>query len=376
MSVYLVIGTRPELIKTAPVAFALKKSGIPFRIINTAQHKDLLDPYWNIFGLKPDYSLDVMVSGQSLASLTSRILLQLQEFLDKLKEKPALLMAQGDTTTVMGTAMLAFYNKIPFGHIEAGLRSFDLDNPFPEEYNRKVASITTQLHFAPTELSRQNLLKENIQDNDIHVVGNTVVDALQYISLTKEFNVAGFNNRSLDQSLGKETVLITCHRRENHGENLNKIVAAVEELVRQNSQYTFIWLLHPNPNVKNVISNSTLKDYSNFILTQPVDYWDLLKLLSQSKIILTDSGGIQEEAPSFGKPLIVLREVTERPEAVLAGCAKLAGAKTSLIIEAFEWARQYKASSTLNPYGDGLAAERIAAIVKTFLLNSSGNFYN
>jgi UDP-N-acetylglucosamine 2-epimerase len=368
MSVYLVIGTRPELIKTAPVAFALKKAGIPFRIINTAQHKDLLDPYWNIFGLKPDYSLDVMVSGQSLASLTSRILLQLQQFLDKLEEKPSLLMAQGDTTTVMGTAMLAFYNKIPFGHIEAGLRSFDLDNPFPEEYNRKVASITTRLHFAPTELSKQNLLKENIRDNDIHVVGNTVVDALQYISSTKEFNAAGFNNSSLNQSLGKETVLITCHRRENHGENLNNIVAAVEELVKQNSRYTFIWLLHPNPNVKNVISTSTLKDYSNFILTQPVDYWDLLKLLSKSKIILTDSGGIQEEAPSFGKPLIVLRDVTERPEAVLAGCAKLTGAKTSLIIEAFEWARQYKASSTINPYGDGLAAARIAAIVKTFLL--------
>ncbi|THU41511.1 UDP-N-acetylglucosamine 2-epimerase (non-hydrolyzing) [Niastella caeni] len=367
MSVYLVIGTRPELIKTAPVAFALKKTGIPFRIVNTAQHKDLLDPYWNIFGLKPDYSLDVMVSGQSLTSLTSRILLQLQDFLDKLEEKPALLMAQGDTTTVMGTAMLAFYNKIPFGHIEAGLRSFDLDNPFPEEYNRKVASITTQLHFAPTEVSRQNLLKENIRENDVYVVGNTVVDALQYISSTEMFKTAGFNNSNLDQCLGKDIVLITCHRRENHGENLNNIVAAVEELVRQYTQFKFVWLLHPNPNVKNVISTSKLKTYSNFVLTEPVDYWDLLKLLSQSRIILTDSGGIQEEAPSFGKPLIVLRNVTERPEAVLAGCAKLTGANTSLILETFEWAKQYKSSSNINPYGDGRAADRIAAIVKHFL---------
>lgn len=367
MSVYLVIGTRPELIKTAPVAFALKKADIPFRIINTAQHKDLLDPYWNIFGLKPDYSLDVMLSGQSLASLTSRILLQLQDFLDKLQEKPSLLMAQGDTTTVMGTAMLAFYNKIPFGHIEAGLRSFDLDNPFPEEYNRKIASITTQLHFAPTDLSKQNLLKENIREETIQVVGNTVVDALEYIRSTDIFKAGGFNNNNLNQCLGKDLVLITCHRRENHGENLKNIVAAVEELIKKNGQYTFVWLLHPNPNVKNVISTSALKDYSNFILTQPVDYWDLLKLLSLSKIILTDSGGIQEEAPSFGKPLIVLRDVTERPEAVLAGCAKLTGAKTSLIIEAFEWARNYSASSTINPYGDGRAAERIAEVVKSFL---------
>lgn len=367
MNVQIIIGTRPELIKMAPVAYALKENEIPFSIINTAQHTDLLDPYWKVFGLKPDISLEVMKSGQSLTSLSSRIILQLQEYFDSLTTKPSLVLAQGDTTTVMGAAMVSFYNRIAFGHVEAGLRSNDLENPFPEEFNRKVTGITADFHFAPTENSRQNLLRENIRDEKIFVVGNTVVDALNHIRTSPEFNDQPFNNAHLRNLEGKNTVLITCHRRENHGKNLHSIINAVETLVGKHPELTFVWLLHPNPNVKTVISQSSLQEYSNFVLTEPLDYWDLLKMLKKCSIILTDSGGIQEESPSFGKPLIVLRTVTERPEAVQQGMARLAGADPEKILEAFAWAETYKANNFINPYGDGEAAKRIAGVIRDFL---------
>ena len=371
MNVQIIIGTRPELIKMAPVAYALRESEIPFSLINTAQHTDLLDPYWKVFGLKPDASLDVMKSGQSLTSLTSRIILQLQEYFDSLTSKPSLILAQGDTTTVMGAAMVAFYNRIPFGHVEAGLRSHDLENPFPEEFNRKITGITADFHFAPTENSKRNLLKENINSEKIFVVGNTVVDALNHIRTSPEFNEQPFNNEQLRKLDGKQTVLITCHRRENHGKNLHAIIEAVEALVHKHPELTFVWLLHPNPNVKTVISKSALQDYSNFVLTEPLDYWDLLKMLGKCRIILTDSGGIQEEAPSFGKPLIVLRSVTERPEAVEQGMARLAGADPEKIKEAFSWAENYKANDFINPYGDGASAKRIAGVIRKFLLQTT-----
>jgi UDP-N-acetylglucosamine 2-epimerase (non-hydrolysing) len=271
---------------------------------------------------------------------------------------PRVILAQGDTTTVMAASMVAFYNKINFVHLEAGLRSFDLQQPFPEEFNRKVASVTTALHLAPTETAKANLLKEGIDNQIIKVIGNTVVDALEWIRKAPDFETGAFGVAELNTICKNETVLITCHRRENHGANLDGIILAVNELLRAYPALHFVWLLHPNPNVKEKVLNASLKNYTNFHCLDPLDYWDLLKLLSRCKVAITDSGGIQEEAPSFGKPLIVLREVTERPEAVSAGMAKLTGAQHDKIIEAFKWAVNYQPQHFNNPYGDGHAAEK------------------
>ncbi|MBL7726089.1 MAG: UDP-N-acetylglucosamine 2-epimerase (non-hydrolyzing) [Dinghuibacter sp.] len=362
--ILFVIGTRPELIKVAPVVMELKRQGkTNYKIVNTGQHKELLHPYWKVFGIQPDYDLDVIVPNQHLSQLTARALMQLQQLLESLAQPPRIILAQGDTTTVMAASMVAFYNKIGFAHLEAGLRSFDLYQPFPEEFNRKVASVTTAIHLAPTETAKQNLLNENVPEKDIHVIGNTVVDALEWIRRSPGFATDGFGIAELNEVCGKETVLITCHRRENHGEHLQVILGAVETLVEQHPELNFVWLLHPNPNVKEKVLAAGINRHANFFCFDPLDYWDLLKLLSRSKLAITDSGGIQEEAPSFGKPLIVLREVTERPEAVVAGMAKLAGPNHNNIINAFEWALQYRPADLNNPYGDGRSAERAARLL-------------
>lgn len=364
MALLVVVGTRPELIKLAPVVYSLKKKKIPYVLLNTAQHKNLLDPYWKVFGLKPDAELDVMVPGQSLSALTARVLQQLQEYIDGSANKPTAIMAQGDTTTVMAASMVAFYNNIPFAHVEAGLRSFDYLNPFPEEFNRRVASLITRFHFAPTGMSAKQLRNEGIKKSDIHLVGNTVVDSLQYISKTKTFRQPEYSNPALNVLQDKKFVLITCHRRENHGENFKKITTAIQKLITDNPQLTFLWILHPNPNIKKGLEASSITANKNFLLVDPVEYWDLLKLIKNCFIVITDSGGIQEEAPSFGKPLLVMREVTERPEAVKKGFSKLVGVSQKKILAGFKWAATVKLAKGSNPYGDGRASEKIAAVLK------------
>lgn len=329
MKIILIVGTRPELIKIAPIALRLNQLGLrgKYAIVNTAQHKDLLEPYWKAFNLSADYSLDAMVPGQSLSNLTARLLIQIQDLFDNLGYKPLAVVAQGDTTTVLTASMVCFYNKIPFIHVEAGLRSFDLDNPFPEEYNRKLASVAASIHFAPTSKSRDNLVKEGIPGEKIEVTGNTVVDALNFIKESSNFGKSYQNSElALRLKQSAKVVLITSHRRENHGQNLVEIVESVDFLAKKYHELTFVWPVHPNPNVVSIISSSGLGQNNNVLIIPPVEYWDLLMLMNQSVLLLTDSGGIQEEAPSFNVPVLVLRNVTERPEGVESGISILVGA--------------------------------------------------
>lgn len=364
MKLTFIIGTRPELIKVAPVIWAIKKNNIDFDVVNTAQHKDLLDPYWETFDIKPTHILDVMVPSQNLASLTARAINQIQTYLDTVMIKPTIISAQGDTTTVMASAMVSFYNGIKFAHIEAGLRSFDFENPFPEEYNRRIASISADYHFCPTRISEENLLNEGILMDKIFVVGNTVVDSLSSIGFSANFEKSSWVNRDLQKTeYFDQTILVTCHRRENHGANLIKIIEAISELAKENSRILFVWTLHPNPNVKQKVLDSELAKLDNVILTEPLEYIDILKLLKRSFCAISDSGGIQEEAPSFQTPVLVLREATERPEGVTAGIAFLVGADKDKIIHKFNQLKHTYPIFDKNPYGDGQAGEMIVDIL-------------
>ena len=368
MKVTFIIGTRPELIKVAPVIIEIAKEKIDFDVVNTAQHKELLDPYWDSFGIKPTHVLDVMVKGQNLASLSARALFQIQEYIDNVKTKPTIILAQGDTTTVMASAMVSFYNNIKFAHLEAGLRSFDYRNPFPEEFNRKVASITADYHFCPTELSKQNLLNEGIVESKIHVVGNTVVDSLGIILKNGTFTNSDFLNSKLNLVKNyAKTVLITCHRRENQGDNLLQIIDGVLRLAKGEEETIFIWTMHPNPGVKEVIQNSLLIKQENVLFVEPLDYLDLLKILKLSFCAITDSGGIQEEAPSFETPVLVMRDTTERPEAVHAGMAFLTGANSDNIVNSYENLKNNNIKFSSNPYGDGFSSERVVKIITNIL---------
>lgn len=365
MKISFIIGTRPELIKVAPIILELLNTEIPFDIVNTAQHKDLLEPYWNTFGIKPTHVLDLMVKGQTLTALTTRAVNQIQQYLDEQIKHPDIILAQGDTTTVMAASMVSFYNSIKFAHLEAGLRSFDFKNPFPEEYNRKIASICAEYHFCPTETSKQNLINENIEEYKIHVVGNTVIDALNLVVKSKNFELTKFQNEKLNLVQHfEEVVLITCHRRENQGDNLNQIINAIFDLTNIYKDTLFIWALHPNPNVGEVVKKSLLGDISNVLLVPPLEYLDLLKILKLSFCVISDSGGIQEESPSFNTPVIILRETTERPEGVKIGISFLTGPNRRQIIETFIKLKNQKIHIKSNPYGDGLSSGRIIEILR------------
>ena len=369
----IVIGTRPELIKLAPVIReAQRHPELQATIINTGQHRELMEPLWELFDCQYDIKLDIIQPGQSLASLTARAINGLEETLCKLidekslSEENAVIMAQGDTTTVMAAAMCAFYRQIPFAHIEAGLRSFDLDHPFPEEFNRRVASIVTHYHFTPTARSTENLKKEHVPNCHIHQVGNTVVDALTMVQSADNFHTRPFNEAQLNTLAPskKSLVLITCHRRENHGSGVTELIQAIDFLAHNHPDLTFIWPVHLNPNVYQPVHKSILKSRQNVLLTKPLDYIDLLKVISLSKIILSDSGGIQEEAPSFGVPVLILREITERPEAVEAGLSKLVGCTYDNILNGFSIYKDFETQSS-NPYGDGTAARQICEALTT-----------
>ncbi|MBT9177153.1 MAG: UDP-N-acetylglucosamine 2-epimerase [Firmicutes bacterium] len=355
-----VVGTRPEAIKMAPVMLALKaESWTNVRVLATAQHRHMLDQVMNFFGIEPDIDLNIMWPNQALTTLTARLLLELDDVL--LAEKPDVVLAQGDTTTVMTVALACFYHRIPFGHVEAGLRTWDMQNPFPEEANRVIAGRLARWHFAPTESSRQNLLREGVSNADIVVTGNTVIDAL-LMTASKELDVG----IELDDT--KRLVLVTFHRRENFGEPFRNICRALRTLAERNPDIQILYPVHPNPNVKDV-AHEMLGDCSNIILCEPLDYAPFIGAMKKSYLIISDSGGVQEEAPALGKPVLVLRDETERPEAVEMGVVKLVGPNYERIVEEAQLLLDdesaYRAMARgVSPYGDSKGAERIVAVLR------------
>ena len=370
-----VFGTRPEAIKMAPVVMELEKNKNDFESIVciTAQHREMLDQVLHLFNIKPDYDLNIMKHNQDLWTLTSGVLLQMKEVFEK--TRPHVVLVHGDTTTALATSLSAFYAKIPIGHVEAGLRTFNKHYPFPEELNRVVADSVSSLYFAPTQQSVENLLKENIAADKIYLTGNTVIDALLHTVNNNEFDLSEFN---IDKNL--KTILLTSHRRENFGEPLENICKAVKILIEKNSDIQVIYPVHLNPNVRNTVFGM-LEGIDRVKLIEPLEYAPFAGLMKQSHIILTDSGGVQEEAPSLGKPVFVLRDETERPEAVEFGTVKLVGSNTEKIVnsvqELLDSEEKYNLmASATNPYGDGLATSRIIEALKNnkeFLIKSLEN---
>ncbi len=367
-NILVVFGTRPEVIKLAPVILEMKKFPEYFNVIicNTEQQKELSNQTLAYFGLKADINLDVMKPDQSLLEVQTRILNALNEVFNTNKIDAT--VVQGDTMTVLCGALASFYNKIPVFHVEAGLRSYDIYEPFPEEVMRQMTSRVAELHFAPTEKNRQALLKENILDEKIHVVGNTVIDALFCLSEETLSKAAKFFKEK-DVTVDDKLVLITAHRRENHGERIDRIIAAIKHLAEKYSDHTFIIPVHPNPNVKNKI-HERLGQYENIKLLAPLDYPYLVYLMKNAKLILTDSGGIQEEAPSFGCPTFVMRYETERQEGIDAGVSTLVGADYDKIVSLSEKILSDSKENTRlkasNPYGDGTSAKKITSIIKEY----------
>lgn len=356
------VGTRPEAIKMAPVILALKKRPeFDVRVLATAQHRQMLDQVLSFFDIKADFDLDIMQPNQALTTLTARLLLALDEVLQSTKFDAVLL--QGDTTTVMTAALACFYHRIPVGHVEAGLRTGDIHNPFPEEANRVIAGKLARWHFAPTEGSRRNLLKEHIPDSEIIVTGNTVIDAL-LMTAKKDIELPV----AIDP--GRRVVLVTSHRRENFGEPFRRICRALRTLAEKNPEVQFIYPVHPNPNVKEV-AYEFLADLANFKLFEPLDYAYFISMMKRAHIIITDSGGVQEEAPALGKPVLVLRDETERPEAVEEGVVRLVGSNYDRIVSEVQHLLDdesaYKEIARgLSPYGDGHAAERIVKTLSEY----------
>jgi len=364
IKVLSVFGTRPEAIKMAPVVKALERhpDRISSRVCVTAQHREMLDQVLTLFGITPDHDLDLMQENQSLSGLTARVFTELEPVLKA--EAPDWVLVQGDTTTVMAAALAAFYQRIKIGHVEAGLRTGDKWRPFPEEINRRVASAAADLHFAPTTTSRDNLLAEGVDPASVHVTGNPVIDALQMAS-AMEYDLEGGPLAGIPWE--KRVVTLTAHRRENFGEPLENICRAVLGAVERYPQIHFVYPVHLNPRVLEPVQR-LLGDKDGITLLEPLGYLSLVQLMKRSHLVLTDSGGIQEEAPGLGKPVLVLREKTERPEAVEAGTVKLVGTDPDRILgelgKLLEDQTTYQAMArAVNPYGDGKAADRIVKIL-------------
>tara|TARA_B110000977_G_scaffold201732_1_gene298129 strand:- start:8749 stop:9888 length:1140 start_codon:yes stop_codon:yes gene_type:complete len=369
--IMIVFGTRPEAIKMAPVVEAFKKfENCKVTTVVTAQHREMLDQVLDLFKIVPDYDLRVMKPGQDLTALTSAILKKLQPIIQL--EKPNLLLVHGDTTTTFAAALAAYYQQIPVGHVEAGLRTGNIYSPWPEEMNRKLTGVLTKIHFAPTEAARQNLVRENVGSSSIYVTGNTVVDALASVVSNLEKDIQ--YREKLDKSLGLEktrkNILVTAHRRESFGEGFDRICDAILRIAKR-PDVTIFYPVHLNPRVKDTISRR-LNGINNIKLIEPQQYKPFVHLLDRSYLVLTDSGGIQEEAPTLGKPVLVMRETTERPEAVEAGTVKLVGTDPERIVSQVELLldkpEMYKRMSKAhNPYGDGKAAHRICKHVINLL---------
>jgi len=357
------IGTRPELIKMAPVIKAFQKSPTcRCRILLTAQHRALVDQTLSFFNIRPDIDLNIMKQNQALPELMARLLTQLDAALAS--ESPDIVLAQGDTTTVFATALASFYRSIPIAHVEAGLRTHNLRAPFPEEAHRLFIGRLSALHFAPTASARGNLLREAVHPDTIHVVGNPVIDAL-YFAVQRQSPL------QLPLDPAKRMILVTAHRRESFGQPLRRICQAIAELTDQFPEVEFIWPLHPNPSVKPVVE-SLLGRNPRVHLCPPLGYGQFVTAMSRSHLILTDSGGLQEEAPALGKPVLVMRDNSERPEAIWAGVAKLVGTQTQTIVsQVAHLLQDQQAYSAMSkggsPYGDGKAADRIVQIVTDYL---------
>ena len=371
VKILAVFGTRPEAIKMAPVIRVLE-GNFDIKLCVTAQHRQMLDQVLELFEIKADFDLDVMQPGQDLFDITSNVLLGIKKVLQT--EKPDLVMVHGDTTTSMITAMAAFYLQIPVCHVEAGLRTHNINSPFPEELNRQITSRIASLHFAPTKKARQNLLNEKVPDNQIHVTGNTVVDAL--LSIVEKARIVNFSDSVLKKMpfLKKENkdlariILVTGHRRENFGSGFEEICHALSILANENPNIQIIYPVHLNPNVREPV-NRILSNLNNVHLIEPMEYLTFIKLMDLSYLILTDSGGIQEEAPSLGKPVLVMRDTTERPEAVEAGTVKLVGTNKNEIVKMVNLLLAdsdlyMQMSKTYNPYGDGKASSIICNVLK------------
>jgi UDP-N-acetylglucosamine 2-epimerase (non-hydrolysing) len=356
-----VFGTRPEAIKMAPVLKVLaREPGVRSLVCVTAQHREMLDQVLSLFEIRPDHDLGLMREGQTLTEITTRALTELVPYFER--ERPDLLLVQGDTTTTMAASLAAFYARVPVAHVEAGLRTGDKAYPYPEEVNRKITTVIASHHFAPTERARRNLLAEAVPDAEITVTGNTVIDALLDVVKLKPDRMPQLPLR------GKRIVLVTAHRRENFGEPLQEILGALRGLAGSHADIDIVYPVHRNPNVDGPV-RATLAGVEGIHLIDPLEYKAFADLMAASYLILTDSGGIQEEAPSLGKPVLVLRDETERPEAVEAGVVKLVGPHREKIVaaaaELLDNPKRYAAMATRrNPYGDGKAAGRILSQVK------------
>lgn len=375
--VLLVFGTRPEAIKMAPLVMELQKQKerIETVVCVTGQHREMLDQVLEIFDIKPDYDLNIMKRGQDLYDVTARVLTGMREVLKEIK--PDIVLVHGDTTTSTAAALAAFYQQIPVGHVEAGLRTHNIYSPWPEEMNRLLTGRLATYHFSPTPLSRNNLIKESINDRNIIVTGNTVIDALYWVvdkiknnkeldnELESVLSKAGYDVNRLDN--GKKLVLITGHRRENFGDGFINMCTAIKDLTIKHPNVDFVYPMHLNPNVRKPIHEVFGEDLSglkNMFFIEPLEYLSFVYLMEKSSIVLTDSGGIQEEAPGLGKPVLVMRDTTERPEALNAGTVKLVGTDYNKIVNEVsslidDKAAYEKMSKAINPYGDGLACGRI-----------------
>lgn len=362
--VMLVFGTRPEAIKMCPLVNELKKrEGIQTLVCVTGQHRQMLDMVLEAFNVVPDYDLSIMKDKQTLFDVTTNILNTIKEVLEK--EKPDVVLVHGDTSTTFVTALACFYLQIPVGHVEAGLRTYNIYSPYPEEFNRQAVSIISKYNFAPTELSKQNLLNEGKDPNTIYVTGNTAIDALK---TTVRDN---YNHPELDWAKDSRLIMITAHRRENLGEPMCHMFKAIRRVMDEHLDVKAIYPIHMNPAVRE-IANKYLGDDDRIHIIEPLDVLDFHNFLNKSYLILTDSGGIQEEAPSLGKPVLVMRDTTERPEGIEAGTLKLVGTEEETIYNEFsrllsdkdEYEKMSKAS---NPYGDGFASKRIADIIDEYV---------
>ena len=364
----IIFGTRPEAIKLAPVILELKKhKEFEVNICVTAQHREMLDQVLEVFDIKPEVDLNIMKANQTLSGLTSQAIKLLDEYLSEYK--PDVILVQGDTTTVFAASLAAFYHKIKIGHVEAGLRTWNKFSPYPEEINRVLTTKIADLHFAPTSLSKENLLKEGVCEDQIFVTGNTVIDALLIARekiKSKNVSITGLPDNLLKEKDNK-VILITGHRRENFGEGFDNICHAIVSLAKEFKDYNFIYPVHLNPNVRKPVFE-ILSKQKNIFLIDPLNYLPFIFLMDKAKLILTDSGGVQEEAPSLGKPVLVMRDTTERPEGVDAGTVKVVGTSKQAIIDETKTlltnkSEYLKMANAVNPYGDGFSAIRIKDIL-------------
>ncbi len=364
MKIMTVFGTRPEGIKMAPIIKELeKRDGVESVVCITAQHRSMLDQVLNLFEIKPDYDLNIFTHGQTLTEITTRALIGLEEVIRQ--EQPDVLLVQGDTTTVFSGALAAFYQNIKIGHVEAGLRSGNIHSPYPEEANRKLTGILTDFHFAPTERNKTNLLNEDYPEDKIFITGNTVIDALKYT--IKENYIFGVDILDSLDYKNKRIILLTSHRRENIGEPMRNIFKAVRDIIEKHQDTEVVFPIHLNPKVRE-IANEILSDNERIHIIEPLDYEPFTNLMAKVNIVVTDSGGLQEEAPTLGKPVLVVREETERPEGIEAGTAKLVGTSyevlykelDKLLLDKDEYEKMAKA---VNPYGDGNASRKIVDVL-------------